>query len=190
MSNLRSKIEYYDNEQDYEYDEPLGDYEEPDFECEEEPYFNEEELRQNAEFIEQQKKIGLMCNCELNTVLREVKKEGPNHGRLFYTCPNTYDDKCNYFMWKDESDKKISKNLKQESKQEPKQEPKKEEPEPITSEEKQDYKHLQKIGLICYCNLPSVIREVKKDGPNKGKCFYTCSRYYDDKCKYFVWKNN
>ena len=45
------------------------------------------------------------------------------------------------------------------------------------------------MGLMCYCKLPSVSREVKKDGANKGKIFYTCSKYFDDKCKYFVWKD-
>ena len=40
-----------------------------------------------------------------------------------------------------------------------------------------------------FADYNQIIREVKKDGPNKGKCFYTCSRYYDDKCKYFVWKD-
>ena len=59
----------------------------------------------------------------------------------------------------------------------------------IENNNQEDYKKLQKKGLMCYCKLPSVSREVKKDGANKGKVFYTCSKYYDDKCKYFVWKD-
>lgn len=204
------------NQMQYNYEEPDYDYEDLDYDCEEEEnqyeyeeelmamqnaeefkrnkneeeelieMQNEEELErmQNEEFIKQQKKIGLMCNCELNTILRDVKKEGPNKGRQFYTCSNIYDKKCNYFMWKDESDKKMGKKVEPPVKAEI---PfiKKINNEPDLEI---DYKHQQKIGLMCYCKLPSVEREVKKEGPTKGKIFYTCSRYYDDKCKYFVWK--
>jgi len=158
----------------------------------------QEETSRDEEFIKQQKKIGLMCNCELETVLREVKKDGLNKGKMFYTCCKSYDDKCNYFMWKDESDKKRGHIQKVESNEELKSDETNEElktnEETKTNEvdeihDEKYYKQQQKLGLMCYCKLPSVSREVKKDGANKGKIFYTCSRYHDDKCKYFVWKD-
>ena len=166
----------------------------------------QEQQENNEENIKQQKKVGLMCNCGLVTILREVKKEGPTKGKFFYTCSKSYDEKCSYFMWKDESDNKIknsnknsNKNIKkvestEEMPLEPIKEPIKEQfKEPIEEQKEnnnqEDYKKLQKKGLMCYCKLPSVSREVKKDGANKGKVFYTCSKYYDDKCKYFVWKD-
>ena len=139
-----------------------------------------------------------MCDCELETVLRQVKKDGLNKGKLFYCCSQYYEDKCDYFMWKDESDKKLnvtnesklatseSKLATNESKSTANES--KSTTSESKSEEKIDYKKQQKMGLMCYCNLPTVSREVKKDGPNKGKKFYTCSRYYDDKCKYFMWE--
>jgi hypothetical protein len=160
---------------------------------EEEQNQEQEETPHDEEFIKQQKKIGLMCHCGLETVLREVKKDGLNKGKMFYTCCKSYDDKCNYFMWKDESDKKRGHIQKVESNEELKSDETNEETE--TNEEVDEihdekyYKQQQKLGLMCYCKLPSVSREVKKDGANKGKIFYTCSRYYDDKCKYFVWKD-
>jgi hypothetical protein len=160
---------------------------------------NQEETSRDEEFIKQQKKIGLMCNCELETVLREVKKDGPNKGKLFYTCSKNYENKCDYFMWKDESDNKINKlnqtktnadeintNNTDEINTNNTDETKIDEPLPMSEKE---IKQQQKLGLMCYCKLPSVSREVKKNGANKGKIFYTCSRYYDDKCKYFVWKD-
>lgn len=200
--NLKPKSEPVYQEPDYDDDD--GQFCDGEFDCEYDCEFEEEEEgKEDKEIIESQKKIGLMCNCGLNTVLFEVKKEGANKGKMFYTCPNVYDKKCNYFMWKDESDKKIGKksgNLEAEPEQKQESEEKvfeekvfeEKESEPEESNKKQiskiDYKHLQKIGLMCYCKLPSVEREVKKDGATKGKKFYTCSKYYDDKCKYFVWK--
>lgn len=162
-------------------DDPEPQYDEP-----------EQEFELDEEYIKQQKKIGLMCHCGLITVLREVKKDGPNKEKLFYTCSKSYEEKCNYFMWKDESDKKrgINVNIKSVQSSVLKDPELCEERKESTEEhDEKYYKQQQKIGLMCYCKLPSVSREVKKDGPTKGKIFYTCSRYFDDKCKYFVWKD-
>jgi hypothetical protein len=163
-------------------DDPEPQYDEPEQEF-------EFEFEQDEEYIKQQKKIGLMCHCGLTTVLREVKKDGPNKEKLFYTCSKSYEEKCNYFMWKDESDKKrgINVNIKPTLLKDP--ELCEERKETTEEYDEKYYKQQQKMGLMCYCKLPSVSREVKKDGPNKGKVFYTCSRYFDDKCKYFVWKD-
>jgi hypothetical protein len=160
-----------------------------DFIMEEE---QEQEEQLDEEYVKQQKKIGLMCHCGLTSVLREVKKDGPNKEKMFYTCSKSYDDKCNYFMWKDESDKKrgINVNIKSIQSSILKDPELCEERKESTEEhDEKYYKQQQKMGLMCYCKLPSVSREVKKDGANKGKIFYTCSRYFDDKCKYFVWKD-
>jgi DNA topoisomerase-3 len=185
---------------------PIAEQKEPEQQEEEELSFNdfvmeeeqEQEKQQDEEYIKQQKKIGLMCYCDLTTILREVKKDGLNKGKMFYTCSKSYDDKCNYFMWKDESDKKRGQNIKanKEPIKELNKEPIKElneepieEPEEKEEHDEKYYKQQQKMGLMCYCKLPSISREVKKDGANKGKIFYTCPRYFDDKCKYFVWKD-
>ncbi len=168
-------------------DDPEPQYDEPEQEF-------EEEQQHDEEYIKQQKKIGLMCHCGLETVLREVKKDGPNKEKLFYTCSKSYEEKCNYFMWKDESDKKrgvnVNVNIKSIQSTVMKDPELCEERKESTEEhDEKYYKQQQKMGLMCYCKLPSVSREVKKDGANKGKIFYTCSRYFDDKCKYFVWKD-
>ena len=179
---------------------PITEQKEPEQQEEEELSFNdfimeeeqEQEEQLDEEYVKQQKKIGLMCHCGLTSVLREVKKDGPNKEKMFYTCSKSYDDKCNYFMWKDESDKKrgINVNIKSIQSSILKDPELCEERKESTEEhDEKYYKQQQKMGLICYCKLPSVSREVKKDGANKGKIFYTCSRYFDDKCKYFVWND-
>ena len=145
----------------------------------------EENKKIKEENIKKKQRIGLTCDCELTTILREVKKDGDNKGKLFYTCRKSYDDKCDYFMWKDESDRRINKNIKFTYEKEPTIE----QEENNNENDEQEYKRQQKNGLICYCKFPPVLREVKKDGANKGRLFYTCSKYYEDKCKYFVWKD-
>ena len=146
---------------------------------------DEENKKIREENIKKQKKVGLMCHCGLVTISREVKKEGPTKGKLFYTCRKLYDEKCNYFMWKDESDRIINKNIEPTIEQNENCEQK----ENNNENDEEKCKRQQKMGLICYCKLSSVLREVKKDGANKGRTFYTCSKYFDDKCKYFVWKD-
>jgi len=39
----------------------------------------------------------------------------------------------------------------------------------------------------CQCNIEAVQFTVKKDGPNKGRKFYTCKT---KQCKYFEWSDN
>jgi hypothetical protein len=145
---------------------------------------DEENKKIREENIKKKQRIGLMCYCELITILREVGKDGPNKGKLFYCCSKSYDNKCDYFMWKNESDRRINKNVEPTINQNENNE----QEENNNENDEQECKRQQKIGLICYCKLPSVSREVKKDGANKGRLFYTCSSY-TDKCKYFVWKD-
>ncbi|XP_060575615.1 uncharacterized protein LOC132733052 [Ruditapes philippinarum] len=39
----------------------------------------------------------------------------------------------------------------------------------------------------CQCGVPSKIISVKKDGPNCGRYFYTCSANRNQQCKFFQW---
>lgn len=58
-----------------------------------------------------------------------------------------------------------------------------------TEKRKQECKKMQEIGLMCYCELPTKIFTVNKETVNKGRQFYTCPKYYEHKCKYFMWKS-
>ncbi|KRX52967.1 DNA topoisomerase 3-alpha, partial [Trichinella sp. T9] len=40
---------------------------------------------------------------------------------------------------------------------------------------------------ICQCGLPSKLFTVRKEGPNKGRTFYSCSKIGHGKCNFFVW---
>ena len=39
----------------------------------------------------------IICHCKVNARIRTVQKDGPNQGRLFYSCGQQR--KCNFFMW-------------------------------------------------------------------------------------------
>lgn len=43
------------------------------------------------------------CKCELTAVQKTVTKEGPNQGRVFWTCPNSEKARCTYFEWDDDA---------------------------------------------------------------------------------------
>ncbi|KAH9166435.1 DNA topoisomerase, partial [Lactarius sanguifluus] len=42
------------------------------------------------------------CQCDLTAVLKIVKKEGPNQGRHYWSCPNSQAASCNFFEWEDD----------------------------------------------------------------------------------------
>ncbi|KAL3877346.1 hypothetical protein ACJMK2_035069, partial [Sinanodonta woodiana] len=39
----------------------------------------------------------------------------------------------------------------------------------------------------CHCQTPSKLVQVKKEGPNKGRYFYSCSASRNQQCKFFQW---
>ena len=41
----------------------------------------------------------------------------------------------------------------------------------------------------CYHGLPCFTLKVKKDGANKGRLFYTCSKEKEQSCDHFEWQN-
>ncbi|KAJ1643827.1 DNA topoisomerase 3-alpha [Dispira simplex] len=41
--------------------------------------------------------------------------------------------------------------------------------------------------VLCQCLQPAVLRVTKKEGPNKDRSFYSCSKPMDDWCSFFQW---
>lgn len=46
---------------------------------------------------------------------RIVKKDGPNKGRSFYTCPKNINESCKFFQWADENVEATCNNTFQEN---------------------------------------------------------------------------
>ncbi|KAH9985783.1 DNA topoisomerase [Russula compacta] len=43
------------------------------------------------------------CHCDLTAVLKTVKKEGSNKGKLYWSCPNSQAAACKFFEWDHEN---------------------------------------------------------------------------------------
>ena len=105
-----------------------------------------------------------MCECGQLAVTNTVKKDGPNKGRLFWTCSKPFGEKCNMFDWADDSTGAIPSQNSQSNN---------------NSGDKS-----------CECGLAAITKTVKKDGPNKGRLFWTCSKPFEDKCDMFDWADD
>lgn len=44
-------------------------------------------------------------------------------------------------------------------------------------------------SMLCNCNISAAQRTVAKEGPNKGRQFFCCSKRGDDKCDFFCWED-
>ena len=118
----------------------------------------------------------VICDCGNPVRLLTVRKEGPNKGRQFYSCPKLRGGECGYFKWAHED-----------------------QPEPETPGQNScmvsfignfegnmslsDNSH----GIVCHCEMPAKFLTVKKDSPNKGRQFYACSKQKWKECGFFKW---
>lgn len=102
-----------------------------------------------------------LCKCNKPSKYNIVRKDGPNKGKTFFTC-----DTCRFFDWQDktkDASQRIQANISNN----------------VTT------------GPHCKCNKPSVMRTVNKDGPNKGRNFWTCFQVKkENQCGYFLWIEN
>ena len=136
------------------------------------------------------------CRCEKTATKFTVTKDGPNNGRKFFSC-----SKCDFFQWEDE-DEIVNENTPNCGCQIPAQEltVKKDGPNKGRQffscktrtcdffqwgDEEPEIKPVPKEGAPqCRCNIPATEFTVKKDGPNKGRPFFSCS---ERKCDFFQW---
>lgn len=49
----------------------------------------------------------------------------------------------------------------------------------------------KKVDKKCTCGQQASVKMVRKEGPNKGKYFFGCSKELDDpkRCNFFEWYN-
>lgn len=113
------------------------------------------------------------CECAQRAASRTVSKESIHKGRQFYTCPNT--PPCGFFQWADgmavvpipsTSRAAASSSSAASGSQNA----------AADSSDKQ-----------CRCPHPAVQRQVQKEGPTKGKMFWTCPNPQAEQCGYFEW---
>src|SRR5690606_4707330 len=100
-----------------------------------------------------------MCFCGKEAVEYVTKKEGLNKGRKFYSCGES---RCYFFQWIDEP-----KQANEENKKE--------------SETQSSKESIEK----CSCGIEAIEKPTKKEGPNKGRKYYSCKKESPQRCNFF-----
>eukprot|EP00929_Paragymnodinium_shiwhaense_P111839 TRINITY_DN80122_c0_g1_i1.p1 TRINITY_DN80122_c0_g1~~TRINITY_DN80122_c0_g1_i1.p1 ORF type:complete len:608 (-),score=121.35 TRINITY_DN80122_c0_g1_i1:98-1921(-) len=154
---------------------------------------------------------GPNCWCQQPSVQFTVKKEGPNTGRMFYSCAKEREARCGYFQWSDEPDRPEGKPCQcgQPSKAMTvrKEGPNTGRPfwccrtrmcdffewgdEPPRENAMQGgvaaVARPLPTGPPCPCGQPTAQKTVRKEGPNTGRTFYCCARKSGTDCGHFAW---
>ena len=125
----------------------------------------------------------VVCNCNARASLLTVRKEGPNTGRKFYTCPTKA---CDYFLWDPLSDPSLDTNASR----------------PITAIRMPDYIPPEGDGFVgmfspvpaqqevlCGCGTEAKLLTVHKQGANEGRQFYACPKPREQGCHFFQWSD-
>lgn len=107
------------------------------------------------------------CGCGRPSIKKKTVKPGPNQGRFFWSCSD-----CNFFSWVDAPGVAVV------SAPAPIQRP----PMTMPAEEENP--------PICDCGKAAVVRTVSKEGPNKGRTFYSCASGAQERCQFFIWKDH
>ena len=122
-----------------------------------------------------------LCKCNLPAVQRKVNKNGPNHGRFFYTCSLKEDLSCGFFLWADVENSTAShqnhtgssgfNNLGRAKR---------------PNGQYSQTENLADPTLKCNCGLIAKISKVK-GGSNVGRPYATCIKTSSTRCKYYAW---
>lgn len=124
----------------------------------------------------------IVCNCGQDAVLLTVRKDGPNQGRQFYKCSA---GNCNFFLWSDQPSQQGAPVLPP-ARGPPLQAPQASQSSWYSSASSRN--NSGNVGqVMCNCNEVAVTRTVQKDGPNKGRTFYTCGKPREQQCRFFQW---
>ncbi|XP_043503570.1 DNA topoisomerase 3-alpha isoform X1 [Polistes fuscatus] len=134
----------------------------------------------------------IMCQCNQRAIQLTVKKDGPNKGRQFYKCEKPQGSGCDFFLWasdRPQEENTINHNNHNNqnvnwSIQNPTQ-------QPSTSSNSANWRNTSVSEsdnvIMCTCNEPARQLTVQKEGPNKGRLFYTCPKGRDSTCNFFKW---
>lgn len=125
----------------------------------------------------------VVCACGNNAAHRTVFKEGPNQGRKFYACARLNGQQCDFFMW-DDSDHADNSTVASQQTSRQFSTP---ENSRNSGRQSQSFSSATPGDVVCKCQIPAVKLTVQKDGVNKGRQFFTCSKQRNSQCGFFQW---
>ncbi|KAM3961071.1 LOW QUALITY PROTEIN: topoisomerase 3-alpha [Aphomia sociella] len=136
----------------------------------------------------------VMCRCNKAAIIMTVRKQNHNFGKKFYKCPVGKDSGgCDFFLWAPESVEERHPFVTPPSNDSWGQESTvsistatimRWGPTPSISGNSFSENNEE---IICHCNLPSKKVKVNKEGPNKDRSFYGCSKDFNNRCNFFQW---
>lgn len=151
----------------------------------------------------------LKCSCKDPVKKFTSKKEGPNKGRDFYACSKPKGDGCNFFKWTDEAEEEDDGVLKCRCGKPAKEMMvKKEGPNKGRKyhgcpngwgkscgffkwiDDDPACLNADENAIKCGCGLGAKAFTSKKEGPNQGRQFYSCSRPKGKGCNFFEWADD
>lgn len=147
------------------------------------------------------------CRCNLPSVSRIVKAQGPNLGKTFFVCGNGVSRPCGFFEWARSSTSAagVTGGVNRLPIQDIQL------GRPASSRPRSDratgnsaFVHREAINIQnadpdeageaegeeapnCVCGNSAVQRRVKKQGPNQGKFFFVCAKPKGEQCRFFEW---
>ncbi|XP_032669264.1 DNA topoisomerase 3-alpha isoform X2 [Odontomachus brunneus] len=129
----------------------------------------------------------IMCNCHETAIQLTVRKEGPNKGRLFYKCAKPQGNGCDFFLWASNSEEsQMSDHFNRLTGRSNRSAESIGHSSRVTSNVDWGNSALSN-DVMCQCNQPARKLTVHKEGPNKGRQFYGCSKSMNSGCNFFKW---
>ncbi|KAF0974660.1 hypothetical protein FDP41_006134 [Naegleria fowleri] len=130
--------------------------------------------------------ISTNCNCNKPAQVTTVKKEGPNHGRLFATCASR---ECKYFEWLDGKNKNFAAPSSSSSSADNLNFGLNSSSGKTSTSSFNSRKDRSEMMIVpkCQHQQDAMLLRVKKEGPNQGRLFWTCANPQSDKCSFFSW---
>ncbi|XP_026324696.1 DNA topoisomerase 3-alpha isoform X2 [Hyposmocoma kahamanoa] len=143
----------------------------------------------------------VMCGCNKPAVLLTVRKQTANFGKKFYKCQTGKENGgCDFFLWAPEYADTGQNNYETP----PNSNSWGNAPSSwgqsssnsstrgwgITPSSSRDDNSANDDGATCNCGLPCKKITVHKEGPNKGRPFYGCSKDMSSRCNFFQWADD
>ncbi|KAK2586300.1 hypothetical protein KPH14_001550 [Odynerus spinipes] len=136
----------------------------------------------------------IMCQCHELAIKLTVRKNGPNQGRQFYKCAKPQGSTCDFFLWasdrpEEQNTTNYDNQFNQTSSNVGMTQNRTQQPGTSTNTNDWGNTSTSEINnvVMCVCNEPARQLIVQKEGPNKGRPFYSCPKGRESTCKFFKW---
>ncbi|XP_066595164.1 DNA topoisomerase 3-alpha [Prorops nasuta] len=142
----------------------------------------------------------IMCNCGETAIRLTVRKEGVNQGRQFFKCAKPQGSGCNFFLWESQNENSTASNTSLRNATNNTNSYQARPNNQINSSH--NFSYINNVNtststststltdIKCNCGESAKQLTVLKEGPNKGRKFYGCSKSREIGCNFFQWADS